>query len=227
MHTDPAEATFLIVMLFWTHAQIDPFDSRGGCTFAQIAAANGLAVPAQLGDDDRRLARSGAPRAGHAPVGQTERSGRFSIDYPDSQAALAESPQRVRTPVAERFELFYRGIELANGYHELCDPQRNFGTTHRGRANGQRVAQGKAVPPTESADWRPRCGRGLPPRCRRSARLRSAGPASRRQKRTSAEVMAFTVRSCISDSFNSPEDGCRSSIEGFKCKTKSTLFIGL
>jgi len=43
-------------------------------------------------------------------------------DYPASQAALA----RVRPgdpPVAERFELYVRGIELANGYHELLDPQ--------------------------------------------------------------------------------------------------------
>ncbi|MDH3645193.1 MAG: EF-P lysine aminoacylase EpmA [Gammaproteobacteria bacterium] len=41
-------------------------------------------------------------------------------DYPASQAALA----RVRdtTPaVAERFEVFYGGLELANGFHELSD----------------------------------------------------------------------------------------------------------
>src|SRR5262249_28960707 len=41
-------------------------------------------------------------------------------DYPASQAALA----RVRNsepPLAERFELYVRGIELANGYHELLD----------------------------------------------------------------------------------------------------------
>lgn len=44
----------------------------------------------------------------------------FLFDYPASQAALA----RVRAdapPVAERFELFYQGIELANGFHELAD----------------------------------------------------------------------------------------------------------
>jgi len=42
-------------------------------------------------------------------------------DYPPSQAALAQ----VRTanpPVAERFELYINGVELANGYHELLDP---------------------------------------------------------------------------------------------------------
>ena len=42
-------------------------------------------------------------------------------DYPASQSALA----RIRPsdpPLAERFELYARGIELANGYHELLDP---------------------------------------------------------------------------------------------------------
>jgi lysyl-tRNA synthetase class 2 len=44
----------------------------------------------------------------------------FVYDYPVSQAALA----RVKTSsptVAERFELFYNGLELANGFSELCD----------------------------------------------------------------------------------------------------------
>ena len=42
-------------------------------------------------------------------------------DFPASQAALA----RIRPgdpPVAERFELFFAGMELANGFRELTDP---------------------------------------------------------------------------------------------------------
>ena len=47
----------------------------------------------------------------------------FLNDYPASQAALA----RLRTDadgtaVAERFELYVDGLELANGFHELGDP---------------------------------------------------------------------------------------------------------
>ena len=42
-------------------------------------------------------------------------------DWPEDQSALA----KIRSddpPVSERFELYVRGIELANGYHELTDP---------------------------------------------------------------------------------------------------------
>jgi len=43
-------------------------------------------------------------------------------DYPASQAALAKVVIREDGKrVAERFELYYRGVELANGYHELTD----------------------------------------------------------------------------------------------------------
>jgi lysyl-tRNA synthetase class 2 len=68
-------------------------------------------------------------------------------DYPASQAALA----RIRNtdpPVAERFELYVRGIELANGYHELLDPaalrQRNR------RSNLERQSDGKFTLPEDS-----------------------------------------------------------------------------
>ena len=41
-------------------------------------------------------------------------------DYPASQAALAQI-RPGPPPVAERYELYVDGIELANGYHELTD----------------------------------------------------------------------------------------------------------
>lgn len=39
--------------------------------------------------------------------------------FPPSQAALSQ----VHAGVAERFELYYRGVELANGFHELIDAE--------------------------------------------------------------------------------------------------------
>jgi lysyl-tRNA synthetase class 2 len=44
----------------------------------------------------------------------------FVYDYPLSQAALARVSGS-DTSVAERFELFYDGVELANGFSELTD----------------------------------------------------------------------------------------------------------
>jgi lysyl-tRNA synthetase class 2 len=46
----------------------------------------------------------------------------FVCDYPASQAALARlKPGLPR--VAARFELYLDGLELANGFHELAQPQ--------------------------------------------------------------------------------------------------------
>ncbi|MHA7816528.1 MAG: EF-P lysine aminoacylase EpmA [Pseudohaliea sp.] len=42
--------------------------------------------------------------------------------YPVSQAALARIDESGPVPVAERFEFYVDGLELANGYHELADP---------------------------------------------------------------------------------------------------------
>ena len=68
-------------------------------------------------------------------------------DYPPSQAALA----RVRAanpPVAERFELYADGIELANGYHELLDA--DVLRARNRENNALRVRDGKAALPEAS-----------------------------------------------------------------------------
>jgi lysyl-tRNA synthetase class 2 len=67
-------------------------------------------------------------------------------DYPASQAALARTYGD--PPVAARFELYVRGIELANGYHELLDAD----TLRRrdAEANQKRAAEGKPQLPGDS-----------------------------------------------------------------------------
>lgn len=50
----------------------------------------------------------------------------FLYDYPASQASLAKIRQENgggEGEVAERFELYFQGVELANGFHELQDHQ--------------------------------------------------------------------------------------------------------
>jgi len=67
----------------------------------------------------------------------------FVYDFPAAQAALA----RVRPgapPVAERFELFAAGMELANGFNELTDA-REQGDRFTAQRAGRRAA-GRRVP---------------------------------------------------------------------------------
>jgi lysyl-tRNA synthetase class 2 len=69
------------------------------------------------------------------------------IDYPLSQAALArQNPDNPK--VADRFELFFHGLELANGYHELLDVQE---LRRRNKLiNGQREQDGQPQLPLAS-----------------------------------------------------------------------------
>lgn len=67
----------------------------------------------------------------------------FVYDFPASQAALAKT--RINTgevPLASRFEAFYGGMELANGYDELRDAGelvRRISDDHRRRADNHQV----------------------------------------------------------------------------------------
>lgn len=111
-----------------------------------IAAAHGrgLAVPESLDRNDRDswlellFVECVQPKLGlQNPV--------IVFDYPVGQAALA----RVRPgdpPVAERFELFVQGIEIANGYHELLEADELL--RRAAAANQQRMADGKPALPT-------------------------------------------------------------------------------
>lgn len=62
-------------------------------------------------------------------------------DYPPDQAALAQTIRREGLPVAERFEIYYQGTELANGYHELSDPREQ--RSRFAKENLYRMQQGK------------------------------------------------------------------------------------
>lgn len=130
---------------FARHVEIDPHTA----TAAELKAAashHQLTIPTGLDPADRDLwlnlllAELVEPKLGQArPT--------LLYDYAASQAALA----LVRAgppPVAERFELYVDGVELANGYHELLDAD-----TLRARnreVNAARAADGLPTLPEES-----------------------------------------------------------------------------
>lgn len=82
-------------------------------------------------------------------------------DYPASQASLAKTiATEADYEVAERFELYYRGIELANGFHELGDSaelRRRFE-----EVNTARLAEGRGGLPLPES-FLAALDRGLPP----------------------------------------------------------------
>ncbi len=104
--------------VFAHHTGLDPLFAPDD-DLERCAADHGMPPPdGGLSRDDRlQLVMSAAvePSLGRArPT--------LVYDYPASQAALA----RIRPddpPVAERFEAYVDGVELANGYHELVDAE--------------------------------------------------------------------------------------------------------
>lgn len=104
---------------FERYAGLDPH-TAGTDQIAAAVRSAGIQPPESLATDDRDgwldllLVERVQPNLGRQRPA-------ILYDYPPSQAALA----RVRPenpPVAERFELYVSGMELANGYHELLDP---------------------------------------------------------------------------------------------------------
>ncbi|AFL72293.1 EF-P lysine aminoacylase EpmA [Thiocystis violascens] len=104
--------------LFLKGLELDPWlatveDLRGAALAAGIADAARLDLDADAWLD---LLLTHCLESSLGRGGMT-----FLVDYPPSQAALA----RIRPgslPVAERFELYIEGVELANGFGELTDP---------------------------------------------------------------------------------------------------------
>jgi len=136
---------------------IDPH----GCSvqhLKQRACQLGFTLPASWDDNDRDawldwlLVSHVEPTLGvDTPV--------ILFDYPASQAALAHVRSQP-APVAERFELYVDGVELANGYHELLDPR--ILVDRARRANREREEDGK-YPVPEKNRLLAAMHKGLPP----------------------------------------------------------------
>lgn len=124
---------------FLQFAAVDPITAD----VAQLAAVlrPGSVAPGNNADRayllDRVLVEHVEPKLG-------QRRPMILYDYPADQAALAKvrpADSAGSPAAAERFELYCQGIELANGYHELLDPQilseRNQTNNERRRAAGK------------------------------------------------------------------------------------------
>ncbi|GAA3898033.1 elongation factor P--(R)-beta-lysine ligase [Halomonas cibimaris] len=106
--------------LFHEHLQIDPFSAPLTC-LRRLAAERGGMPEGALDDEPRDtcldllMSLVIEPALGRGALTAV-------VDYPASQAALARRhTDALGDEVASRFELYFNGVELANGYDELTD----------------------------------------------------------------------------------------------------------
>lgn len=83
-------------------------------------------------------------------------------DYPASQAALAKKAIVNGREVAKRFEVYFEGIELANGYDELTDAAEQ--RTRLIEENEARIAMGKECLPIDE-EFLDALAMGMPESC--------------------------------------------------------------
>ena len=139
----PAESISYLAA-FEQHAGIDPH-TADVALMAAAARSRRLQPPASLAEDRQEWLNWLTAELVQPQLGRRQPT--IVYDYPADQAALAQV--RPGPPaVAERFELFVDGIELANGYHELLNPQELVRRTEV--VNAQRAADGKFELPSDS-----------------------------------------------------------------------------
>lgn len=146
IHAAAVRASFGVLTYrdaFLQHAGLDPFSAtletlKSACLQANRSLPEPIETAVKFQHDfwlDLLMSLVVGPRLGaEAPE--------FLYDFPASQAALARVRQD-QPPVAERFELFWKGHELANGFGELVDAaeqrQRFQFDQQRRRERGQQV----------------------------------------------------------------------------------------
>jgi lysyl-tRNA synthetase class 2 len=125
------------------YAGVDAFDDSIA-SFKASLAKRGITIPDGLGTDrdpwlDLLMSTVVGPQLGHGALC-------FIHSYPAAQAALARL--RPADPdTAERFEAYFDGVELANGFRELADA-----AEQRRRFEGDRAARramGRDAPPID------------------------------------------------------------------------------
>ncbi|MBI3676783.1 MAG: EF-P lysine aminoacylase GenX [Proteobacteria bacterium] len=125
--------------------------------FVKFANVDLLATLSRAGEGDREALAAAAQKAGHAVADNDNWADIFSkilvaaiepklgigaptilCEYPRCEAALARATAH-DARVAERFELYVCGVELANGFGELIDPFEQRRRFEREMAEKQRI----------------------------------------------------------------------------------------
>lgn len=117
-------------------AGLDPFDCTDGL-LSRRAADFGIDIQSALERDEWLDLLMSQIVASEFPKDRLT----YLYDYPASQSALAKI-RLDNPPVAERFEVFWGPLELANGYHELtqADQQRKRFMAERRHRNQHGLA---------------------------------------------------------------------------------------
>ncbi|MCK7546871.1 EF-P lysine aminoacylase EpmA [Marinobacter koreensis] len=113
----PDTLSYRDAMIAWAH--VDPFEASDRTLRRRCEEWLEPEQLAGLGRDgclDLLMSFAVEPNLGQErPV--------FITSYPASQASLAKVSVESGVPVAHRFELYLKGIELCNGYWELTNPE--------------------------------------------------------------------------------------------------------
>ncbi|ELJ8841457.1 elongation factor P--(R)-beta-lysine ligase [Vibrio parahaemolyticus] len=124
---------------------LDVCPLEGSMTELKAAASKlGLSDIAELEEDRDTLLQLLFSVGVENKIGQDVPA--FVYDFPASQAALAKiNPQDHR--VADRFEVYFKGIELANGFHELDNPKEQLARFEQD--NAKRIEMGLKPQPID------------------------------------------------------------------------------
>ena len=138
---------------FQRHLEIDPL-SADKTQLREVAAKLDLSNIADTEEDRDTLLQLLFTMGVEPHIGKDKPT--FVYHFPASRASLAQISTEDHR-VAERFEVYYKGIELANGFHELTDAreqQQRFEQDNRKRAARGLTAATYRHQPAGSAESR-------------------------------------------------------------------------
>jgi lysyl-tRNA synthetase class 2 len=129
----PAAESLSYQQAFQRYLEVDPLSADKG-QLREVAAKLDLSNIADTEEDRDTLLQLLFTMGVEPQIGKDRPT--FVYHFPASQAALAQISTEDHR-VAERFEVYFKGIELANGFHELSDAreqQQRFEQDNRKRA---------------------------------------------------------------------------------------------